>query len=188
MKKSFFIMAITMATVMMASVAVAETVDIGLGRMDQAEFDTLRQMVNGEFQPSGQSSVEKIRPTRIAEFDQSVVDEIQQAMLNTSDQRPETAFASQDRMVEIGTGSMATSEFCDLNKLVASNNTERTKRFHVYLSVISDRLKWRSPVILNTPEKTCWHANHVLQVFFGFYLDGECLGSLPRSSPIPSHT
>jgi hypothetical protein len=111
MKKSFFIMAITMATVMMASVAVAETVDIGLGRMDQAEFDTLRQMVNGEFQPSGQSSVEKIRPTRIAEFDQSVVDEIQQAMLNTSDQRPETAFASQDRWWRLAPGRWPPANF-----------------------------------------------------------------------------
>ena len=129
MKKSFFIMAMTMATVMMATVAMAETVDIGLGRMDQAEFETLRQMVNGEFQLSERSSDKKIRPARIAEFDQSVVDDIRQAMLNTTDRRPETDFASQDRMVEIGTGSMATSEFCDLNKLVASNSASGTGGF-----------------------------------------------------------
>ncbi|BBO70698.1 hypothetical protein DSCA_46280 [Desulfosarcina alkanivorans] len=116
--------------VMTAAVAMAGTVDIGLGRMDQSEFDTLRQMVNGTFQPTARAATEKPRQTRIAEFDQDVVDAIRQAMVNTGDQGPATAYASEGRMVDIGTGSMATSEFCDLNKLVASNSANRSGGFN----------------------------------------------------------
>lgn len=130
MRKSYFIAAITMAMVVMAAVAVAETVDIGLGSMDKAEFDTLRQMVNGEFQPGTRLSTEKPLQTRVAEFYQADVEAIRLAMVNTSDRGPATAFTSGDQLVDIGTGSMATNEFCDLNKLVASNSTNLTSGFN----------------------------------------------------------
>ena len=121
MIKSLNIIAAVMATMMMAGVAMAGSVDIGLGRMDQAEFDTLRQMVNGSYQPSD-SITTKIRPNiHVAEFNQTDVDDIRQGMTAGSIQRDATESVANNGMVDIGTGAMATGEFCDLNKLVATN-------------------------------------------------------------------
>ena len=130
MKKSFSIMAVAMAMVMMAAVAMAETVDIGLGNMDRAEFETLRQMVSGDFQPPDRVSVEQPRQLRFAEFNQADVDGIREAMSIDTRRQPVSAFASDDNLVDIGTGSMATSDFCDLNKLVASNGTTQKTGFN----------------------------------------------------------
>lgn len=123
MIKSFYIAAMTMAIVMMAAVAIAGMVDIGLGRMDRTEFETLQQIVNGDFQPTPRVSAGEPAQRRIAEFNESDVDEIRLAMGNGSGQHTATAIASVERMVDIGTGSMAAGDFCDLNKLVANNNT-----------------------------------------------------------------
>ena len=121
MIKSLNIMAAVMATMMMAGVAMAGSVDIGLGRMDQAEFDTLRQMVNGSYQPSDSVTTEIRQNIHVAEFNQTDVDDIRQAMAAGSIQRDVTESAANNGMVDIGTGAMATGEFCDLNKLVATN-------------------------------------------------------------------
>jgi len=121
MIKSLNIMAAVMATMMMAGVAMAGSVDIGLGRMDQAEFDTLRQMVNGNYQPSDSVTTEIRQNIHVAEFNQTDVDDIRQAMAAGSIQRDVTESAANNGMVDIGTGAMATGEFCDLNKLVATN-------------------------------------------------------------------
>ena len=80
MTKSFNIMAVMMATMMMAGAAMAGSVDIGLGRMDQAEFETLRQMVNGNYQPSDSVTTEIRQNIHVAEFNQADVDDIRQAM------------------------------------------------------------------------------------------------------------
>jgi hypothetical protein len=130
MKKSFFILAVAITMAMTASVAMAETVDIGLGSMDQSEFKALKQMIGGDFQPSPRVSAEKPRQRRIAEFNQADVDEIRVAMSTDIHSQPASAFASDDNLVDIGTGSMATSEFCDLNKLVASSGTNRPTGFN----------------------------------------------------------
>ena len=121
MIKSLNIMAAVMATVMMAGVAMAGSVDIGLGTMNQAEFDTLRQMVNGSYQPSDSITTEIRQNIHVAEFNQTDVDDIRQAMAAGSIQRDATESAANSGMVDIGTGAMATGEFCDLNKLVATN-------------------------------------------------------------------
>jgi hypothetical protein len=107
----------------MAAVAMAGSVDIGMGRMDQAEFDALRQMVSGEYRPSASAPMAKAQDTRVAEFNQATVDDIRQAMAAGSVQQHATDSVANNGMVDIGTGSMTTSEFCNLNKLVASNNT-----------------------------------------------------------------
>jgi hypothetical protein len=129
MKKSFYIMAVTMAMVMVAAVAMAETVDIGLGSMDRAEFESLKQMIGGDLQPTARVSAEQTGQLRFAEFNQADVDEIREAMSTATRRQPASAFASDDNLVDIGTGSMATGDFCDLNKLVASNGTTRTAGF-----------------------------------------------------------
>ncbi len=129
MKNSFYILAATMAMAMLAGIATADSVDIGLGRMDRVEFETLRQMVGGDYEPSGSVSTEIPRETRIAEFNQSDVDAIRQAMVAGSSEQMATASVSHDNMVDIGTGAMTTSEFCNLNKLVASNNTNQNNGF-----------------------------------------------------------
>ena len=121
MIKSLKIMAMVMATMMMAGVAMAGSVDIGLGRMDQAEFETLRQMVSGTYQPSDAVNTEVRQNIRVAEFNQTDVDDIRQAMAAGSIQRDATESVANNGMVDIGTGAMATGEFCDLNKLVATN-------------------------------------------------------------------
>ena len=121
MKKSLNIMAVLMATMMMAGAAFAGSVDIGLGRMDQAEFETLKQMVSGDYQPSDSVTTEIQRDVRVAEFNQADVDDIRQVMVAGGIQRDATESIANNGMVDIGTGAMATNEFCDLNKLVASN-------------------------------------------------------------------
>lgn len=120
MKVSFYIAA--MAITMVAGVAGADSVDIGLGRMDQAEFGTLRQMVSGDFQPSAFVATERPRESQVAEFDQGVVDEIRLAMTDDSPQGNITASVATEVMVDIGIGSVSTNEFYDLNKLVVSNS------------------------------------------------------------------
>ena len=110
-----------MATMMVAGVAFAGSVDIGLGRMDQAEFETLKQMVSGDYQPSDSVTTEIQRDVRVAEFNQADVDDIRQVMVAGGVQRDVTESIANNGMVDIGTGAMATNEFCDLNKLVASN-------------------------------------------------------------------
>ncbi len=123
---SFKIMAVILATMMTAGVAMAGSVDIGLGRMDQAEFETLRQMVSGNYQPSGTVTTEVQQDIRVAEFNQKDVDAIRQAMATGEVQRNATESIANNGMVDIGTGAMATNEFCDLNKLVASNTATKT--------------------------------------------------------------
>ena len=110
-----------MATMMVTGVAFAGSVDIGLGRMDQAEFETLKQMVSGDYQPSDSVTTEIQRDVRVAEFNQADVDDIRQVMVAGGVQRDVTESIANNGMVDIGTGAMATNEFCDLNKLVASN-------------------------------------------------------------------
>ena len=129
MKKSFTIMAVAMAMAMMATVAMAGTVDIGLGSMDRTEFETLRQMVSGDFEASSRVSAEKPSQRQVAEFNEADVEEIRLAMTKTNTEPTATAFASGDKMVDIGTGSMATGEFCDLSKLVASNSNNQNSGF-----------------------------------------------------------
>jgi hypothetical protein len=122
MIKSFKIMAtMMMATMMIAGVATAGSVDIGLGRMGQVEFETLKQMVSGDYQPSDSVTTQIQRDVRVAEFNQADVDDIRQAMAAGDTQRDATESIADNGMVDIGTGAMATSDFCDLNKLVASN-------------------------------------------------------------------
>ena len=124
MKRSFTIMALTMAMVMMAGVAAADSVDIGLGRMDSAEFEVLRQMVAGEYEPNQSVTTDNSRDASyVAEFNRSDVESIRQAMTQGSDASVAVAAATSGSRVDIGLGSMATNEFCDLNKLVASNTT-----------------------------------------------------------------
>lgn len=123
MKKSFYIIAMTMAIMMVAGAAMAGSVDIGLGRMDQAEFEALKQMVGGDFQADTFVTAEKPRETRVAEFDLSVVEDIRQGMETGNVRSDAVASASGNQKVDVGLGSMSTSEFCDLNNLVASNTT-----------------------------------------------------------------
>lgn len=130
MKKSFYIMAVAMAMVMTAAVSMAETVDIGLGSMDRSEFEVLKQTVGGDFQSPARVSVEQPGQLRVAEFNQADVDEIREAMSTDTRRQSPSAFASGDNLVDIGTGSMATSDFCDLNKLVASNGTTQKAGFN----------------------------------------------------------
>ncbi|MFO7716304.1 hypothetical protein [Desulfosarcina sp.] len=91
--------------------------------MDRAEFDALRQMVSGDYQPSYSATTPAPTENRVAEFNQSDVDAIRLAMNADNSGPGATSTESGKGMVDIGTGSMATSEFCDLNKLVASNTT-----------------------------------------------------------------
>ena len=122
MKKSFSIMALTVALTLMTGMAMADSVDIGLGQMDRAEFEALRQMVAGEFQPSDSVTTKvSADESYVAEFSQRDVESIRQAMTRGGDTTTSLAAAPSGSQVDIGLGSMSTSEFCDLNKLVASN-------------------------------------------------------------------
>ena len=125
-------MAVIVATMMIAGVAMAGSVDIGLGRMDQAAFETLRQMVSGTYQPSDSVSTEIRQDIHVAEFNQADVDDIRQAM-ETGDVQRDATQSIANGMVDIGTGEMATNEFCDLNKLVASNTVTNTNSGLSYL-------------------------------------------------------
>ena len=118
-----------MATMMFAGVAMAGSVDIGLGRMDQAEFETLRQMVSGDYQAKDTVSTTRPQVTYIAEFNQADVDEIRRVMAAGGVQWKASESVADNGMVDIGTGAMATGEFCDLNKLVASNITGQDRGF-----------------------------------------------------------
>ena len=128
MKKSIYIAVMAMVAVVWAGAALADTVDIGLGEMDRAEFETLRQMVNGEYRPSEVLTREKTKEVYVAEFNLRDVEEIRQAMAGDASRERETVAAT-DGLVDIGLGSMSTSEFCDLNKLVASNSNTSTTGF-----------------------------------------------------------
>ena len=121
MKQIYTIMAMVIAVTMTAGVAMADSVDIGLGRMDRAEFEALKQMVAGNYQSTESNRTVTPAPIRVAEFDRSVVEEIRQGMAANTTERQDIAAASQDSLVDVGLGSMSTNEFCDLNKLVASN-------------------------------------------------------------------
>ena len=124
MKAINIAMAMTMMIMAMANFALAaDTVDIGLGTMDRAEFETLRQMVRGDYQPTSSVSTETVREIRVAEFNVRDIESIRQAMAADRDQAMMADAQTQNRLVDIGLGSMSTSEFCDLNKLVASNTT-----------------------------------------------------------------
>jgi hypothetical protein len=78
-------------------------------------------MVAGTYQSTDPNRTEASSPIRVAEFDLSVVEAIRQGMAANSGGRQEVAAAEQDNLVDVGLGSMTTNEFCDLNKLVASN-------------------------------------------------------------------
>lgn len=129
MNRPLLIAAVTVATIMLASVAMAGSVNIGLGIMDQAEFDTLKQMVSGEYRASDSVSTARPQSTRVAEFNQADLDEIRQVMAAGDIQQNTTESSANRSMVDIGTGAMATGDFCDLNKLVASNNTNPKSGF-----------------------------------------------------------
>ncbi len=129
MKHLFYIAAAALAMAMIAGVATAGSVDIGLGRMDQAEFYNLKQMVSGDHQPSASVSTPIPRDTQVAEFNQADVDDIRQAMAAGGVQSGANESLANNGMVDIGTGAMATNEFCDLNRLVASNTTDQNSGF-----------------------------------------------------------
>jgi hypothetical protein len=118
-----------MAMMMIAGLAMAESVDIGMGRMDRAEFEALQQMVRGAYPPPASVSTPKPSENRVAEFNRSDVDAIRLAMASDTERRNTNPSESDERMVDIGTGSMSASEFCDLNKLVASNTTGQNSGF-----------------------------------------------------------
>ena len=124
MNKPNYIMAITMALMMVAGTALAGSVDIGLGRMDRAEFESLKQMMSGDYQPTVSVTSEPSE-VRVAEFDLSVVEDIRQGMAGSSPQGDAVASAYDDNAVDVGLGSMPNNEFCDLNKLVASNTNQK---------------------------------------------------------------
>jgi hypothetical protein len=121
MKVSLMIAAMAIAVTMFAGNAAADTVDIGLGQMDREEFQTLKQMVSGDQPFTADRTLEKAAGTYVAEFESSVVQDIRQGMSAGEGFRNATAAVSKPGRVDIGLGSMNAGEFCDLNKLVASN-------------------------------------------------------------------
>jgi hypothetical protein len=126
-KKQYLLTAVVMVMAMTASVAVAGMVDIGLGTMDQAEFQVLQQMVNGSYQPSASPSTPVVEKHYVAEFDQRNVEAIRQAMTATPGEMTDSV--ATNTMVDIGLGTMTTGEFCDLNKLVATNQATPSTGF-----------------------------------------------------------
>ena len=80
MKNSFHIAILAIALLMVAGIASAESVNIGLGAMDRTEFETLRQMVNGE-QPFS-LAINKTKPadTYVGEFNWEEVEGFRQSM------------------------------------------------------------------------------------------------------------
>lgn len=126
MKYSLNIAVMAIALAMLAGIATAGSVDIGLGQMDRAEFETLKQMVSGDQPFSADRTQEKSAGVYVAEFDWSVVQDIRQPMSAGDRSRSATAAVSEPGTVDIGLGSMSTGEFCDLNKLVASNTSGRS--------------------------------------------------------------
>lgn len=129
MKNIYMTMAIVMVVATAGWAVAADTVDIGLGRMDRAEFDALRQMVSGDYQPTRSVRTEIPETVTVAEFNVRDVEQIRQAMTSGRDQGIATAVTATGDRVDIGLGSMSTGEFCDLNKLVASNATGQEAGF-----------------------------------------------------------
>lgn len=129
MKKSFYIATMTIAIVMTVGVAMAETVDIGMGRMDRAEFERLQQMVSGEYQPVDSDTTDMHEKRHLAEFNEADVEALRQAMASDAARQEAVASTSSTGLVDIGTGSMPNSEFCDLNKLVANAAAGQTGGF-----------------------------------------------------------
>ena len=123
MNKSKYMVVIAM--VMVAGTALAGSVDIGLGRMDQAEFESLKQVMSGDYQSAASVTTERPQEIRVAEFDLSVVEDIRQGMAGGNPPNDAVASASDGNQVDVGLGSTSTNEFCDLNKLVASNTTQK---------------------------------------------------------------
>jgi hypothetical protein len=122
MNIKYSMMATVMAVLLVAGTAAAGSVSIGLGEMDRAEFEQLKQMVNGQYQaPSATVSTPMTNDIRVAEFNGRDVDAIRRAMETDPAEQAMTASASHG-MVDIGTGAMSTREFCNLNNLVASQN------------------------------------------------------------------
>jgi len=123
MKHTFRIAVMAIAVTMLAGIATANSVDIGLGQMDRAEFETLKRMVSGDqaFSANSAREQEKVAVKNVAEFNWNDVQDIRQAMTADETPRNATAAASDTGPVDIGLGTMSTNEFCDLNKLVASN-------------------------------------------------------------------
>ena len=124
MKKLFHMTIMAMAVLMGTGVAMAGSVDIGVGEMDQAEFESMRQMIGGERVQSQVITKEKTEAVYVGELKWSDVEDIRQAMAFGDNSRSEAALASSGP-VDIGLGAMSNNEFCDLNKLVASNNNSR---------------------------------------------------------------
>ena len=115
---------IIMAAVMaaFASVSMADSVNIGLGSMDRAEWNALKQVMHGDRQVSTSVSISSDGDRiRVGEFSQSEVDAFRQAMTADASTINTTSVSVRSDMVDIGTGSMQTDEFCNLNKLVANN-------------------------------------------------------------------
>ena len=123
MKHTFHIAVLAIAVAMLSGIATADSVDIGLGQMDRAEFETLKRMVSGDqaFSANSVQEQEKVAVKNVAEFNWKDVQDIRQAMTADETSRSAIAAVSNTGPVDIGLGSMSTSEFCDLNKLVASN-------------------------------------------------------------------
>jgi len=128
MKKSFYTTIVAMALLMAAGIASADSVDIGLGQMDRAEFESLRQIMSGEHRSSVAVKKDKPADIYVGELNWKDVEAIRHSMAFGGSGRSETAVASSGQ-VNIGLGAMPTTEFCDLNKLVASNNVNSTQGF-----------------------------------------------------------
>jgi hypothetical protein len=126
MKFSFMIAAMTIAISISAGIATAQSVDIGMGQMDRGEFEALKRMVSGDQPLTDYRTQEKAAGVYVAEFNWSDVQDIREAMNTSKSSRNSMAAVSNTGPVDIGTGLMSSGEFCDLNKLVASNTGGRT--------------------------------------------------------------
>jgi len=122
MKYSIIFATMAIAVTMLAGIATAEPVDIGMGQMDRGEFEALKRMVSGDQPFTADRAQEKDAGVYVAEFNWSDVQDIRQAMNTSNSSRNSMAAVSGNGPVDIGLGAMSTSEFCDLNKLVASNS------------------------------------------------------------------
>jgi len=126
MKYSFMIAAMVIAVTMFSGIATAGSVDIGMGQMDRGEFEALKRMVSGDQPFTAYTTQEKAAGVYVAEFEWSDVQDIRQAMNSGESSRNSMAAVSDTGLVDIGLGVMSTGEFCNLNKLVASNTRGRT--------------------------------------------------------------
>jgi len=121
MKSSFMIAAMTITITIFAGIAAAGSVDIGMGQMDRSEFEALKMIVSGDQAFTAHGNHKKAAGVTVAEFEWSDVQGIREAMNTSESSHNSMAAVSDTGPVDIGTGAMSTSEFCDLNKLVASN-------------------------------------------------------------------